>query len=148
MLEPEGITVSQACQRLGVSERTLRRLIRTPEMQEGLLAVNRRIGGRNRQVLLLSPALMMALQAHFAENSDSNETADEATGSQPAAASTMPLLSYERLLAEKDARLAELATALAQEKEQNAQLMALLSAQRPSSAGGQRSLWRRLLGWD
>ena len=59
------ITVAEGARQLGVSERTLRRVLREPELQAQLRSTNRQVRGRERAVIMIPPQLMTALQERF-----------------------------------------------------------------------------------
>ncbi len=61
------VTVPTACLHLGVCERTLRRVLLEPDIQERVLYHNRRNGIFYRYTLLLPPDLMDDLAVRFAE---------------------------------------------------------------------------------
>ena len=63
---PPLITVSMACRRFGVCERTLRRVLEEPDIQARLLHQNHRVGIFYRYTLLLPPDLVDDLAARFA----------------------------------------------------------------------------------
>ena len=60
------ITVSTACRRFGVCERTLRHVLQEPDIQERVLYRNHRAGIFYRYTLLLPPDLVDDLAARFA----------------------------------------------------------------------------------
>lgn len=137
----ELLTVAEACGRLGVSERTLRRVLRAPELQAELQAVNRRIRGRDRQVMMVTPALLHRLGEQLSD-ANTPPKAPELTGGdeeagQQATAGITPVrlaLLYEQRLADKDAlieeqraRIADLQAALEHEREQSKRAQALLA---------------------
>lgn len=138
------ITVAEAARQLGVSERTLRRVLREPEHQAQLRVISRQVRGRLREVAMIPPSLLTALQGRFcADHSADNapETVVKApqeayVGKQTGITFTAGtlVLVYQRLLAQKDSvirqqaeRIADLQRAIDHEREQSrrAQLQAL-----------------------
>lgn len=107
------LTVAQASQHLGISERSLRRLLRDPKIAAKTQAEHRQTRTGQRRVVLLSSDLLLeiadSLRQSFSENTSKNtgRTQAEVMG------------DYERLLAEKDARIAELIAALEHERTQS-----------------------------
>ncbi|MBV8875695.1 MAG: hypothetical protein JO014_23560 [Metakosakonia sp.] len=151
----ELLTVAQACARLGVSERTLRRVLREPEQQAKLQATNRQVGGRNRQVAMIGPELLAVLQRRFLDGKQRAEPAGVAGGSQQAeqeaATGMTPVrlaLLYEQRLSDKDAlieeqraRIVDLQAALEHEREQSKRAQTLLALGGPVERP--EPFWRR-----
>lgn len=123
------LTVAEACQVLGVSERTLRRVLKGPGIEARLQAEYRQGRGKYRQVLLIPPDVIADLRSLFLDGKHSSAQAKLNTGTLPAntgisAASVagiyeLRLADKDTLLAEKDKRIAEL-TARAEFAEQTA----------------------------
>ena len=109
------LTVAQACKVLGISERTLRRILREPEMAARIQAKDRQTRTGLRRSSLLTPELVseIAIRAN-ALNSQAFDI-NEYTGKRPAQLVQM----YETLLAEKDQRIADLTAALNHERAQS-----------------------------
>lgn len=135
------LTVAEACQVLGVSERTLRRVLKGPGIEARLQAEHRRGRGKYRQVLLIPPDVLADLKTGFLGEKQSSAQAKLNTGTLPAntgisAASIagiyeLRLADKDVLLAEKDKRIAEL-TARAEFAEQTAaRAQALLALSGP-----------------
>ena len=96
--------MSQACKLLGVSERTLRRVLAEPEQAARLVAQTRQVGGRVREVRLLPVALIDDLRARFAGGGAAGDHQADAVSLAP---SQIALL-YEQRLADKDALIRRL----------------------------------------
>lgn len=110
----EPLTVAQATARLGISERTLRRVLRDPEHQAKLQAVTRQVNGRLRDTIMIPPELYRCLKERFLS---ANQPAN-----QQAAGGILPvdmIRLYERLIEEQNARITELQQALEYEREQS-----------------------------
>lgn len=114
----ELLTVAEACKVLGVSERTLRRVLKQPGIQARLQAENRQGRGKYRYVLSIPPDVLADLRVLFLDGKQASQQAKQITGMPPAntgisAASIasiyeLRLTDKEVLLAEKDKRIAEL----------------------------------------
>ena len=173
----DGLTVKQACDVLGVSERRLRRVLRDPAIQARIGAQYRQGTGRYRQVVSIGPDLLADLKARFALSSEPPEPPETGAGTIGAETGTdrgaigadrgMVSLSPEsvavysdRLLAERErviteqaARIADLQAALAHEREQSrihASAAARANMLLSVSSGldtDSRSAWGWLLGW-
>jgi len=78
-VDPEALTIAQAAARLGVSERTLYRLLKAPETAARTLTGERQTATGRRQTTLLPPELVNDLAARFegertpAPNADTTE---------------------------------------------------------------------------
>lgn len=116
------LTIAQTSVLLGVSERTLRRALKSADLQARLVAVNRHIGGRTRQVSLVSPQLLHELKGkYFSVEQQADQQAS--AGASPADLVTI----YERLLNEQAQRIADLQTALEHERRQSERLAGAVS---------------------
>jgi len=173
----DGLTVKQACDVLGVSERRLRRVLRDPAIQARIGAQYRQGTGRYRQVVSIGPDLLADLKARFALSTEPPEPPETGSGtigadtgtdrgaiqadtgavSMPselvAAYSDRLLAERERIIAEQAARIADLQAALAHEREQSrihASAAARANMLLSVSSGldtNSRSAWGWLLGW-
>lgn len=155
----ELLTVAQACEALGVSERTLRRVLREPEQQAKLQASSRQVGGRIRQVSMIGPDLLAVLRGRFLDGSRVAEPGAVAGGSQQAeqeaAAGITPVrlaLLYEQRLLDKDAlieqqraRIADLQAALGHEREHSKRAQMLSATSGPVDRS--EPFWRRWFRW-
>ena len=70
---PAPITVSAACRRVGVCERTLRHVLEEPEVKARVLHRNHRVGIYCRYTLLLPPDLVADLVVRFAAQKQSDK---------------------------------------------------------------------------
>ena len=173
----DGLTVKQACDVLGVSERRLRRVLRDPAIQARIGAQYRQGTGRYRQVVSIGPDLLADLKARFALSTEPPEPPETGSGtigadtgtdrgaiqadtgavSMPselvAAYSDRLLAERERIIAEQAARIADLQAALVHEREQSrihASAAARANMLLSVSSGldtNSRSAWGWLLGW-
>lgn len=107
------LTVAQASQHLGISERTLRRLLRDPKMAAKTQAEHRHTRTGQRRAVLLSPELLIEI-AEFL-----GRTCSENIGKNAGRTQAEFSAYYERLLDEKDARIAQLVSALEHERAQS-----------------------------
>jgi len=173
----DGLTVKQACDVLGVSERRLRRVLRDPAIQARIGAQYRQGTGRYRQVVSIGPDLLADLKARFALSTELPEPPETGSGtigadtgtdrgaiqadtgavSMPselvAAYSDRLLAERERIIVEQAARIADLQAALAHEREQSrihASAAARANMLLSVSSGldtDSRPAWGWLLGW-
>ena len=74
------MTVKQACDVLGVSERRLRRVLRDPAIQARIGAQYRQGTGRYRQVVSIGPDLLADLKARFALSTEPPEPPETGSG--------------------------------------------------------------------
>ena len=153
MLPEQPLTIAQACRVLGVSERTLRRILRQPEMQAQMLAEHRRTATGLRRSSLLPPHLIQLIKYDVLQSQKHTQYTVANTGTL----SESSTLAYERLLAEQAARIADLQASLLLERERVAQLTAALKeAQRtlPTAQSHRKqeplqeplTVWQRLRG--
>lgn len=150
-MSDELLTITETAQRLHVSERTLRRALREPELQAKLVAIMRRIGGRDRIVHLVDTSLMGILEAKYSvfwQQADQHAL----TGTLPDEVARV----YQELLEERAARIADLLAALEHERQQSrrhAESTALALGRLADLQTGTRTppkrpwLWRLLRGW-
>ena len=152
----EPLTVAAAAAVLGVTERRLRRLLEQPEYAARTVMLTRRTRTGTRTGAALPPALLAEVAHHFkhetnAANGDTENAAEtrrergehgangdgNAAGTGFEAAHLVPL--YQRLLAEKDARIGDLKSevealraALEREQQNHARTQALRSLPAPA----------------
>ncbi len=152
----ELLTVAQVCARLPVSERTLRRVLAEPGQAAQVVAVTRVVNGRTRQVAMIGPALLSLLQARFQDAGKGTSGGEGAGGRQGAGQAAgpvaMPVVAYQRVIAEQAARIADLQAALASERansrqnaEQVARAQTLLALAAPQETP-RASFWQRIFG--
>lgn len=134
------LTVAEACQVLGLSERTLRRVLKQPGMQARLQAENRQGRGKYRQVLLIPPDVLSDLKTLFLDGKLASDRAKMNTGvisantgissASIAAIYEQRLADKDTLLAEKDKRIVELVARVdfAEQTAARAQVLLSLSA--------------------
>ena len=141
--EPQ--TIAQTAARLGISERTLRRALRAPELQAKLVAISRHIGGRERHVSLVNALLYEELRMRYF--STGQQAKEQAAASN---LSEGTVQGYERLIEEQAQRIRDLLEALAHERQQTHRLVQSLSeAQERLVASNEpppRSVVERLFG--
>jgi Tfp pilus assembly protein FimV len=135
------LSIAEASRVLGISERTLRRVLRDPEIAARTLAKDRQTRTGRRRAILLSPELIAELSGRMC----ANENGGTNTSKMPADVAAV----YEHLLAEREARIADLTAALEYEREQaRLQAEALARAQTMLAAAAyrvedrSRPLWR------
>jgi hypothetical protein len=135
MSEPDGITIAEATRRLNVSERTLRRVLARPEYTGRTVTQHRQTKTGTRDTCLLPADVLSDLAAHFASwetpaDTGTENTAQtvanagntgtdsrENTGTTQATADVrLVVATYERLITEQQARIADLTTALEHER--------------------------------
>ncbi len=158
------LTIAQAAKQLHVSERTLRRALRGPDLQARLQATTRQVAGRTRQVSLIDAELLALLSQRFYSKHHPKRaagTADGTAGGNQQAQQTatppdraaeppeLPVVAYQRIIAEQAARIADLQAALDSERE-NARRHAEAAARAQILLGTTNatpprpSLWQRL----
>jgi hypothetical protein len=160
----ELLTVAQAAELLGVSERRLRRALALEENAARTVAGTRRTVTGTRRVTVLPPALVADLRACFERETalPTPETERGANGDTNAAERGAPSTAlvltagqiadlYERTLQAKDAEIATLKQALEAEREarrdaaqalaREQTLRALEPAQTASTPGKRRPWW-------
>lgn len=145
LMSDELLTVAQTAARLSISERTLRRALRLPELQVKLVAISRHIGGREREVSLVNTALYEELcQKFYGYGQQASHQAS--AGNSPAALTGL----YERLLEAKDQQIADLQAALQNERLQSERLRRAVEDVRQelavSQAEPETSMLARLFG--
>jgi hypothetical protein len=130
----EWISVAEAAQRLGVTERTLRRLLCREEYAAQTRQETRQTRTGTRQTTLFPAALLPRLAQHFEKwENAAKHGAKNGAGIRRNALNTagpntaLVMQTYERLLAEKEARLGELQAALDHEREQSKRLTEALA---------------------
>ena len=121
--------MAEACQALGVSERTVRRILKEPGIAARLQAEYRQGRGKYRQVTLVPSDVLADIKTLFLDGMQSSKQAKLNTGTIPAntgisiasiaAIYELRLVDKDILLTEKDKRIAEL-TARAEFAEQTA----------------------------
>ena len=89
MAEGEGLTVAEASGRLGVSERTLRRLLSRPDLANRTTTTTRRTATGTRKATLIPPALLPELASIL--QPETLATVAENTGTTTANAGTRPV---------------------------------------------------------
>lgn len=138
--ETDLLTVPEAAERLGVSIRTLRRILKRPEYESEVRQVQRQTKTGTRASASIPLALLPLLSQHFekwenegngsipnaAQTGANRGTATENDGTNEGASVALVRLTNERLLAEKDSRIAELTAALEHERGQNVRLLEAL----------------------
>jgi hypothetical protein len=164
----ELLTVAQAAELLGVSERRLRRALALEENAARTVAGTRRTVTGTRRVTVLPPALVADLRAYFeretvpptpeAERGANGGRNSNTNTAERGASSTAMVLTagqiadlYERTLQAKDAEIATLKQALEAEREarrdaaqalaREQTLRALEPAQAASTPGKRRPWW-------
>ncbi len=162
------LTIAQAASQLHVSERTLRRALRGPDLQARLQATTRQVAGRTRQVSLIDAELLALLSQRFYSKDNpkraTGRPAGKARGNQQAKQQAqqtatlpdraaeppeVPAVAYQRIIAEQAARIADLQAALDSERE-NARRHAEAAARAQILLGTTNatpprpSLWQRL----
>jgi len=142
------LSVAQACRVLGVSERTLRRILREPEMAAKIQAKDRQTRTGLRRSSLLSPELLNEISQRLSLAETSLNDDGDNTGRRQADIVQM----YENLLAEKDRRIGDLTAALNHERAQSRRHAEALTraqellAQADRPAQQPREFWKSLLG--
>ena len=138
MSEPEEwVSVAEAARRLGVSERSLRRVLARPENAAGTRQETAETRtGRRRGVRVLA-ALLPELKTHFEkwENAAGTRRIEHGGTENNAAASAFEtrrehgavLMAQERVIEEQKARIHDLQAALEHEREQTRRLQDALS---------------------
>lgn len=119
----ELLTIAHTAAQLGISERTLRRALREPELQAKLTAVSRHIGGRVRRVSLVNPQLLADLQGKYFS---SHQAAQLQASAGNLSEDTVKV--YERLIDEQAQRITDLQAALDHERRQSERLVETVSA--------------------
>lgn len=142
------LSVAQACKVLGVSERTLRRILREPEMAARIQAKDRQTRTGLRRSSLLDDELISAISKRLEVAEEELDNIGNYTGRRQAELMQM----YESLLSEKDQRISDLTAALNHERAQSrrhaealAQAQELL-AQADRQEQKPQPFWRRWLG--
>ena len=173
----DGLTVKQACDVLGVSERRLRRVLHDPAIQARIETQYRQGTGRYRQVVSIGPDLLDDLKARFSSSSEPPKLLETGTGgigtdtsrdrgeiqADTSTVSMAPeLIAFysdrllnerERVIAEQAARIADLQTALEHEREQSrihasaAARANMLLSVSNGPDADSSSAWSRLLRW-
>jgi hypothetical protein len=99
-------TIAEGSRQLGVSERTLRRVLREPDMQAQLRSTNRQVRGREREVKMIPPQLLTNLRTRFSSEHPHKPTRQpteafigQQTGITFTGASLVTV--YQRLVTEK-----------------------------------------------
>ena len=166
----EPITIREAADRLGVSERTLRRFFQADEQAAKLVAISRQVGGRCRVVRLVPLAVIEELQEVFQSrkmagrgehDQQAEQAAEQQAGNRQAGGNHEAggeasradmeigpralIMVYERLLAEKDARIEELTAALDHERQQSKRAFGLVALSGPVEH--RTGLMQRLRCW-
>ena len=152
------ITITEACSRLGLSERTIRRYLKTDLASEQTVAKQRRTLTGMRTTTYLTPMTYAKLadKAHLrAELIRRESPSDPNTGitpAEPAQASipiTPDIAAYEAVLATQEQHIADLQSALAYERERSrAYAEDAADAERELARIRRRltmPLWRRIL---
>lgn len=147
----ELVTIPDAAAQLNLHEKRLRRLLKRPEYADKTQTLERETRTGTRTVTVLPSPLLADLRARLSmeeasDNGDGDRYRDTErtgtgtrTGTRQASTSTLQLAAvYERVLQEKDARIADQAAriaflekALTQEQENAARTQALLALAAP-----------------
>lgn len=140
------ITVAEAARQIGVSERTLRRILHEPEQQAKLRVISRQIRGRVREVAMVPPALLAEMMSRFAADHSNDEPAtttirpaqEAYVGKQTGITFTAGtlVLVYQRLVMEKD-------SVIQQQAERIADLQRAIDHERDQSRRAQQNALRR-----
>lgn len=130
IVQGAGLTVAEAAKVLGVSERTLRRALKEPDIEARTLAVDRQTEKGCRRTTVLPPDLVADLDGRFHPEPTAGDTPAETPAHSPAdrpadspagspantgAAAVQPVYDmrlvavYDALIREKDARIQDLA---------------------------------------
>ncbi|BDI32383.1 hypothetical protein CCAX7_44340 [Capsulimonas corticalis] len=152
------ITITEACSRLGLSERTIRRYLKTDLSSEQTVAKQRRTLTGLRTTTYLTPETFgkLAEKAHLrdqlirGESTPAENTgATQANDRQVSATASPNLERYEALLATQEQHIADLQAALEYERERSrAYAEDAADAERELARLRRRlnmPLWRRIL---
>lgn len=119
------LTIAQAVEHFGVSERTLRRTLSLARFTGRTQVIERQTKKGRRLTTTLPPDLLSELASYFAEQGLLDSPAEAVAiagtlgGDTAAASESVPVNEelYQRLITEKDARIEDLQAALLRERE-------------------------------
>ncbi len=155
--EQGGITINACAELLGISDRSLRRLLAERPEWKSKSVVLERVGKTGaRPARCLPPGLVAeisaVLESERAERGNTGKYSTEPRGNT--ADAQLPAVSYQRILAEVEARLADALASLEHERaltlrlsdalSREQSLRALTAPESPSEPAEKESLWQRL----
>jgi hypothetical protein len=154
----ELLTIPQAAATLGIHEKRLRRLLARPEYRDRMVTQARETRTGTRSAAMASKTLIEELSLLFeskkkpdnrdTDNKDAKPDISPRTGTGTRKRSIDTVATATRLLAEKDARIADLKAALQQEQEQRQAVQAEMFAQRQARDQADNEFRRLLLRQD